>query len=244
MKLHVMSDLHTEFWNDEHQKRWFYDLIDIKIEKDKPDAVILAGDIFLLREESNVRPVVKEFVNRYPEVYYVPGNHEFFGTSIAEGLELLKNIDETNHNFNLILPGLHYANGISGGTLWFKASYEWFKDTWIDYRLIKDSKDSIKDQHTRFLKAKPWEHDIVISHHFPTEESIAEEYRASDINGFFCAGIESELTNVNARLWVHGHTHKPMDYISKYGFRVYCNPYGYPHEVDNPNFFERLLVQI
>ena len=41
------------------------------------------------------------------------------------------------------------------------------------------------------------------------------------------------LASAGARLWLHGHTHAPRDYVVG-TTRVVCNPRGYPHEKRKP----------
>ena len=45
------------------------------------------------------------------------------------------------------------------------------------------------------------------------------------------------------RLWIHGHTHGSKDYMLG-DTRVICNPGGYPHRWENPNFIPRLIVEV
>jgi len=66
MKLHILSDLHTEF-------------ADFGPPETDADAVILAGDIGVGLE--GLRWAARHFPDR--PIVYVPGNHEFYGHDIA-----------------------------------------------------------------------------------------------------------------------------------------------------------------
>ena len=66
MKLHILSDLHTEF-------------VDFDPPETDADAVILAGDIGVGLE--GLGWAARHFRDR--PIIYVPGNHEFYGHDIA-----------------------------------------------------------------------------------------------------------------------------------------------------------------
>lgn len=93
MKAHVLSDLHFEHMN--RQRRLdFWARLDHALGRDKPDLAILAGDIgnLSLPHEDLFEDSIQSFLNRYGTVIYVPGNHEFFDTSIAAGNRVLSRI--------------------------------------------------------------------------------------------------------------------------------------------------------
>lgn len=256
MILHVMSDLHFEFMNRRQEEDWWREL-DGRILKDAPEAVVLAGDIDGLKNKINMKGVLAMFAKRYPTVLYTPGNHEFFGTSIAEGHRFLTEELDDLTNVQVLLPGTKVVLEekdtkrkvtFTGGTLWYPDCKEDLaKSYFIDYRLIDDSRTAIEQQHQDFLKQEPG--DVVVSHHYPTDESIAPRWAKSSSNIFFCAYINTLLVEwakakTLPKLWIHGHTHDPFDYQSNYGFRVFCNPGGYPNEGANPTFWDRIKVEV
>lgn len=249
MILHVASDIHFEFMSLNARAKFLGQLKD-QIAKDKPDLLVIAGDIGLLdRDLLLVR--LEELHHMYPGVVYVPGNHEFFGTSIRGGHDKLDKFAADHSGFIFLRPGISGQSlGVRfrGGTLWYPDAEEIYKRNWIDYRRIHDSDTEIEVEHQAFLK-QDGPVDVVVSHHFPTTESIHPDYAGVDSNIFFCAEIDEtlmewEIKKALPKLWIHGHTHMPFDYVSKFGFRVYCNPHGYPEEGTNPNFFDRLRVEV
>lgn len=249
MILHVMSDLHFEFMAPGQKQAWWAEL-DRQIVTDKPRAVVLAGDIGSLKTEATMIDVLQKFCNRYHWVFYTPGNHEYFYRSIVGANIFLKSGIKIP-NLNVLLPGDRIPfEGLTftGGTLWYPdCGDKYAKKSFIDYRLIHDAETQIDIQHKAFLATSPG--DIVVSHHFPTDESIAAKWKDSSGNIFFCAYIKDKLlewqkAGTLPRLWIHGHTHDPFDYQSVFGFRVYCNPGGYPNEGANPNFWNRIKVEI
>lgn len=249
MKIHVMSDLHFEHMTHT-QLHDFWDRLEERVAGDGVDTVILAGDIGPLHR-GQLFTNLDGFTSKYKRVFYTPGNHEFFGTSISRGHELLRDWEGELPRLRLLLPKRTFVTGsgtVTGGTLWYPDCGDTeLKRYWIDYNRVSDGDPEFHVEHQKFLQHMPG--DIVVSHHFPTEESVAPAWRGSSTNCFFNADIGETLETWKAqktmpRLWIHGHTHNHMDYVSRFGFRVYCNPLGYPYEGANPMFWDRIVLDI
>lgn len=256
MKLHVMSDIHFEFFRDNPvMVAQFWDLLDRAIARDQPDVAVLAGDIYSLKDQKNFERFMAQFCSRYKQVAYVPGNHEYWRYTIAEGNKYLSTLglDPRFSNLNVLRSPnrivLAPLPTIAGGTLWYSDCGDTkLKKSWCDYWMVYDSATEIQNEHEKFVADHAiWASQIVVSHHYPTDESIAARWAGQPTNVFFSARIDKALQkhpNSKIKLWIHGHTHDPMDFVSKYGFRVYCNPHGYPGEGSNRNFWDRLLVEV
>jgi 3',5'-cyclic AMP phosphodiesterase CpdA len=87
---------------------------------------------------------------------------------------------------------------------------------------------------------------IVVTHHAPLRESLAERF-ANDLSS---AGFVSDLPGLvrpPVALWIHGHTHTPFDYVAN-GTRVVCNPRGYVdrrrNRIENPLFDWEKIVEL
>ena len=110
------------------------------------------------------------------------------------------------------------SRGISGGGY---ASRLQPGDTLIDHRAMLDYIRIITEGQgdRRF---------VVVGHHAPSSESVAECYKGDLLmNGNFYTDLsEFILDRPQIRLWVHGHMHNNSDYwIGE--TRVVCNPRGY-----------------
>lgn len=78
---------------------------------------------------------------------------------------------------------------------------------------------------------------IVVGHHCPSLKSIHEKYKHDTImNGGFASDLDDFIAyRPQIKLWTHGHTHEPFDYMIS-ETRVVCNPRGYlghEHRADN-----------
>jgi Icc-related predicted phosphoesterase len=69
---------------------------------------------------------------------------------------------------------------------------------------------------------------VMVSHHAPSFRSIDPRYRAQrEMNGGYASDLSNLiLDNPKIKLWIHGHTHSPHDYMIG-DTRVLCNPRGY-----------------
>jgi hypothetical protein len=86
-------------------------------------------------------------------------------------------------------------------------------------------------------------HSLVVTPHLPPPRSIAPQYAGSSLNRFFVAEDAAGLVERSGdRLWIHGHTHTPCDYVIG-ETRVVCNPRGYPGELSN-GFNRALVVEV
>jgi len=84
MRIQIISDVHIEFFA-EYQRLPF--LNDLRLAAADVDVVVLAGDI---ASHELLRPTLEWFCEAYAEVVYVPGNHEFYGSSFEVVRGILK----------------------------------------------------------------------------------------------------------------------------------------------------------
>jgi predicted phosphodiesterase len=247
MKLHILSDLHLT-------------VAPFDRPENDADVVVLAGDIARPRE------AVEWAVAFARPVLYVPGNHEFYGSSIddtrdalraASGGTCVRVLDDDI----AVIGGVRFI----GSTLWTD-----FLLDGADHResAMREGARFIRDfsrirngdalytpddsaqrfaMHRRFLAAAlatPFAGTtVVITHHAPSPQSIHPRFRSSPVNACFVSDLESLMGS--AALWIHGHTHDSFDYVVR-GTRVVCNPRGYAlHGVnENARFDPHFVVEL
>lgn len=249
MEFQILSDIHLEFYDD----GVFYDLAtgNIMIGKRillRPVApiLILAGDI-----GKPGKPIYENFMglvsNLFEQVFYVPGNHEYYGGTIEEGNKKMPNADKVTC---LVEEGVV----IYGVTLWTKIAvsdiHECMKRI-ADYTHIKKLEDRRKvhidtvdtdELHEEQLNgikemiAKCKENEwklVLVTHHAPLLECNHPEYL--DKGAGFCNDLSEMLDECGCGsggpviAWVYGHTHYNMDFEYN-GVRVISNQFGYPDE--------------
>lgn len=249
MKIRLLSDLHTEFKPDPAFQSYF--------EYRGEDVLVLAGDI--ASGSTNAMDVIKQFLRAgFPEVIFVPGNHEYYGTEIRD-------FDAKMKLKCAKFPNVHFLNAgwvkikdtiFVGGTLWTNFRCNPFAELdaesmIADFRLIKGFKPahaSLKYyEHLQMFQsiAKHFskEKKVFISHFLPAEECISPRFRelGNLLNYYFANNLGEWIADLENSTWLFGHTHDTVD-IMIGDTRVISNPYGYyGHEV-NPNFVPFLTL--
>ena len=242
MKLWVFSDLHQDFGK-----------FDLPI-PDNADIAIAAGDV--QNDE-----LLMSLGNKMPTIF-VAGNHEFYGHCYGERMDALRAISSEQlyvmHNETLTLGKVRFV----AATLWTDydrrdstamalAQYrmndhkkiKWSKNPWKRFRpdeaaaLHADSVRAIES----VLSVSHEGPTVVVTHHAPSERSVAEKYRGDALNYAYFSDLDWLIEKYQPDLWVHGHVHTSFDYaIGK--TRVLCNPHGYPGE--NRDFNPALMVAL
>lgn len=236
VRIQIASDLHLE------HVEWRFPAYR-GVEPCDADILVLAGDI-----AKGTRAL--DLFAAWPcPVIYVPGNHEYYDSSLTTvNADFLRRAEKFQ-NVNILAPGTVELAGIRfiGCTLW--TDYELFgKDhrdqamaicgkTIPDHARIKEvdampfTPSTALAQHLtqrRWLKdrlAEPFDgKTVVITHHAPSPLSLHPDY-AEDITSAAFISDLSELLGV-ADLHIHGHTHNSFDYAVK-ATRVMANPMGY-----------------
>jgi hypothetical protein len=191
------------------------------------------------------------FCTRFRHVVFVTGNHEYYKTSPPVADALLAAAEEALPNLHVLNPGVAVIDRrrFVGATLWFPPTPEEpaYRRFLTDFSIIRDFVPWVHEAHAAqlaFLRANVREGDVVVTHHLPHPNSTPPVFVGSPLNRFFVADDAAELVaQAGARLWFHGHTHAPCDYVVG-KTRVLCNPRGYPHERKKPPVDLGLAIEV
>lgn len=94
----------------------------------------------------------------------------------------------------------------------------------------------------RAALAQPFDGDtVVITHFAPSLRSADPRYGLVPGTAGFCNALDELLPQ--ARLWLHGHLHCPVDYIHL-GCRVLANPLGYARKGEQQGFVPQCVVEV
>ena len=233
MKIRLLSDLHTEF-RLPYKTQPF-------AEYRGEDVLVLAGDI--ASGSTNTMDVIKFFLDQgFPEIVYVPGNHEYYGTGFDEFNAKMENKCFAYDNVHFLNPGTVEIDDVLfiGGTLWTNFGDNPFSQSAAkrginDFRMIRDFDvnrcaqtyyqhfDFIKDQYEHRYGKKV----VVVTHFLPARECIAPRFRGPDlINDYFANDLGDYIANMSDTTWLFGHTHDATDIVLG-DTRVVANPHGY-----------------
>lgn len=237
IKLGLCSDFHLDTHNWPSNRKLFKQLQDLDLDgnygEPKIDLLIIAGDIVSdLPTNMDMVNSFLDYINqKQDKIIYLPGNHDFWGTSF----EKVKECASFMHVYRSLNNDLIEIAGIKifGGTLWFPKTAEMapylHKNGWTDFQQIEDWEkifDRRKDFITKLQKYKP---DIVISHHLPSQKCIAPQWKGAPTNMFFANDLDQIITTIKPKLWQFGHTHDQFDFMIG-ETRMVCAPRGYPSE--------------
>ena len=253
MKLHILSDLHLS-------------VAGFEVPQTDADVIILAGDIARPKEAIAWASALAK------PVLYVPGNHEFYGSSIASTAQEMKRLCsgtdiQVLDDDAVVIGGVRFL----GSTLW--TDFQLFGEGEKREEAVSQALSFIRDfsriqmddasgavftpdlSFVEFTRHANWLEDqlaasfegktVVITHHAPSPKSIHPRFEGSPFNACFVSDAERLIDGRRAVLWIHGHTHDSYDYVVN-GTRVVCNPRGYAKGGvnENPHFDPALVIEV
>ena len=260
LRIQFVSDLHLEF---EQNRQWL---------EENPlevtgDILLIAGDTAYLDVPESGRDTYSQYAfwdwasEHYKQVIVCLGNHDFYGyydlATMPDGY-----CKQIRHNVHA-----YYNKVISLGdvdiivsTLWsfiepFDA-YQTEKGVSDFYRILYNghrlTADDFNAEHERCfdfirkaVKESKAKTKIVLTHHVPTQQCTAEEFRGSTINGAFTVELGNYIADSDIDYWIYGHSHRNIDaHIGK--TKIFSNQLGYiSHgEYLRNGFNERKYIQV
>jgi len=240
MKLQILSDLHFEFYEDGGKE------VLSTLDPSNVDVLVLAGDLATIKFHDSVLNTLAE---RFPEVIFILGNHDYYGSSPKEVHKALVEICAKRknlhwlHNTSVVLHGQRFV----GTPLWFQEDpmnpvYQRFLN---DFRQIRGFQEWVYEENKKameFLHKEVTPKDIVITHHVPSLSGVHERFLKEPLNRFFVCNMEKLIQKQNPRMWIFGHTHE-CKIFSLGGTSLVCNPRGYMHEA-HENFDPKMVFEI
>jgi hypothetical protein len=197
------------------------------------------------------RDFLKRCAFQFPHVVYIAGNHEFYNGKFHKGIQYLRDECSKFPNLHFLERDCVKIEDVTfiGGTLWTDMNkgdpltLHAVRDMMNDFRIIKNDEKGytnlkpadtvVRHKETlAYIRSVIAErHDekfVVVGHHSPSHQSVHESYRNEHLmNGAYHSDLsEFILDHPQIKLWTHGHTHHPFDYMIG-ETRVVCNPRGY-----------------
>ena len=266
MKIQLVSDLHLEFLIPVQVK----ELANKLSYRTRADVLVLAGDICALNKKSsgNLSHFLDVVQDRYENILYVLGNHEYYGTSYEEVHNLLEESRKYRENLYKANLTILENNSVTiedttfyGTTLWFEETIETnlLKYNLNDYRCIKDfTPDKWSREAIKFIKNVEDNESkkVLITHHVPHSRFISPKYVGNEMNCFYLNEIGKFLNKFN--LVMFGHSHDSVNQPFSDSCRAISNPRGYPKipntcitypnssstEGENDKFQYQLIVEV
>lgn len=254
MKIQYASDLHLEFAeNSSYLKHNPLNIVG--------DILVLAGDIGYIGDDNYSKHPFWDWASEnYKEVIVIPGNHEFYKMfdldKLYNGwmLEIRKNV---RCCYNAVIP-LREDIQLVATTLWAHISFQdaFHTESVIsDFRRIRSGSDPLdfnrfNEEHYRcfnFLKdavaKSSAKHIIVATHHVPSFELTAPEYKGSPLNGAFTVELGGYIAESPIEYWIYGHSHRNIDKIIG-NTRCVSNQLGYVFHNEQTSFDDSKYIEI
>ena len=209
--------------------------------------------------QRNLRPFLEQVSSRYKQVFYIPGNHEYYNVHVKTDRskddfekELIKMCGELPNvsflnNSTYQLPGIK----IIGTTLWShipEAKSRYYTHAINDYNLIKKNHEGklvrISTGDTNrwnaeaiaFLEKEIGEEPcIVLTHHAPLfnnpdlDQYLAHPQYTTGMNNYAFHNDLLHLIKSPIIAWLYGHTHHTSNFNVN-GVYIGTNQLGYSHE--------------
>jgi hypothetical protein len=196
----------------------------------------------------------------YEKVYFVLGNHEYygaphFGTVVKFWEDIEKKLPR---NIHILVRGKYHVYrdvAFIGETLWTQLEpYQqiMFPQIMRDAQVCPGLTAAVLNaENTRARENiavnlqlnEQWGFKtFVITHHLPTEAVTSTRWAGSKYNCYFAnrAGWAEEL---HADYWHFGHTHDTID-VEHCGTRYICNPYGYHNHETNTEYDNTRVIDV
>jgi Icc-related predicted phosphoesterase len=207
---------------------------------------------------------------QFPHVIYIMGNHEFYNGKFYAGIEYMRNECAKYPNVYMLEQDTKIIDDVVfvGGTLWTNMNkrdpltMHAIEGMMNDFRIIRnDARNyapmSALDVAIRHDKTLAYiEHMVhvhknkkcvVVGHHSPSFQSAHPMYAHETLmNGGYHSDLsEFILDHPQIKLWTHGHTHHPFDYVIG-ETRVVCNPRGYENDgySENTGWNPNILLEV
>jgi hypothetical protein len=200
------------------------------------------------------RDFLKRCSFQFKDVIYIAGNHEFYNGKFYAGIDYLRDECAKYPNIHFLEQDTKIIDDVVfvGGTLWTNMNrrdpltMHAIEGMMNDFRIIRNdyrnyacmSAQDVAIRHDRtlgYIKVIVEQHKdkkcVVVGHHSPSFQSVHEQYKHETLmNGGYHSDLsEFILDHPQIKLWTHGHTHYPFDYMIG-ETRIVCNPRGYEND--------------
>lgn len=251
MFIRPLSDVHNEFS--------IYNVPELPT--DARTVLVLAGDIALAdRVNTTLVPFLDNLSDRFQDIMYIPGNHEYYHSSLTRADEKLFTVCKRYGNVHYMQTETMVIEDVMfiGATLWTDLNRGdpiviWHADSQMnDYEVIRTGPPAepyrrkakpidtigLNMSHRAFLEEalKSPEREglktVVMTHHQPLTALNKGHYPAGPLDyAYYNTGLDDLVLDYGPDVWISGHTHHPNDEtIGR--TRFVRNPRGYTRNPD------------
>jgi predicted phosphodiesterase len=214
------------------------------------------------------RGFLERVSKEFPHVIYIAGNHEFYHGKFVRGIQTMRDECAKFPNVYFLERDIKEIGEYTfvGATLWTDCNkgdpltLHALRDLINDYRVIVNDEagfTKLRPAHTmqRHIQTMGYFKNViddrkdkkivVVGHHTPSYLSIHDNYKHDHLmNGGYHSDLsEFIMDRPQIKLWTHGHTHEPFDYVLG-ETRIVCNPRGYQGHDRQADVFQLKFLDI
>ena len=244
MKIQYCSDLHLEF--PENRK-----YIKAHPLKHAGEILLLAGDILPFTEHKKETSFIDFIADHYEMVYWIPGNHEYYGYDIGTVADPL--LEKIRSNVWLVNNQvIKYKNAeLICSTLWShiglinaldiqRSISDFFAIKWKGKKFTTQHFNDLHAKSLSFLKAgldgNSETTKVVVTHHVPTLLNYPNRFRNSPLNEAFVTEFFDLIVDSNISHWIYGHHHSNTPAFNIGSTLMLTNQLGYVRQREYYSF--------
>ncbi len=253
MKIQYCSDLHLEFPENNRYVNKYPILPSGEI-------LLLAGDILPFALNHLDYSFFDYVADHFEAVYWVPGNHEYYGSDISKTADsvlekirsnvfLVNNHTVIHRDVNIICSSLWSHISPESESLLQKRLSDFSAITFNSEAFLPVHFNGLHEKASIFLKKeisqlKSASKNIVVSHHVPTLMNYPPKYKRSELSQGFAAELSDLIIDSNISNWIYGHHHfnTPDFVLGKTLMRT--NQLGYTRQHEHASYKRNALFEL
>jgi Icc-related predicted phosphoesterase len=238
MNFQFVSDLHLEFAQNK------------KLLSKKPiipvqETLIIAGDLMPLITMDQHQDFLNFLSDHFKMTYWLPGNHEFYGSDLATMSKSFEKSVRTNvlllNNMVKLIPDPAGPIELIFSTLWshipayltetvVKRVQDFSQIQWNGGKLTPQVYNQLHQDALDFLGIALGSNSprkLVISHHVPSFLNYPKKHQNDPINACFASNLDDFIQKTAPNAWIFGHHHSNISPFLIGKTTLYTNQFGY-----------------
>ena len=214
MRIQYCSDLHLEANDNSNYLRQS----PLKV---SGEVLILAGDVIPLHDSYFSNSFFNFIARNYRQVFWVPGNHEYFYNDVAsygstfriqvhDNIVILNNTEQEYAGVRFIFSTLWSEISAQNERAIEQGLPDFDSIQYMNRKLKTSDINQLHRECLDFLSRSLGPHrtkTVVVTHHMPAIECNSRVRKISPLNEAFCSDLSDLIRAGRANFWVYGHSH-------------------------------------